>query len=135
VERGKEYGTNTGRRRHPGWFDSVMMRHAVRLNSLDELAITKLDILDTFKTLKVCVAYEAGGVRYENLPWHQSVLHEVHPVYEELPGWQTDTSSVDRKDDLPPEALQYLQFLAAQAGAPISYVGVGPGRDQIIRLS
>jgi adenylosuccinate synthase len=135
VERGKEYGTNTGRRRRPGWFDSVMMRHAVRLNSLDELAITKLDILDTFKTLKVCVAYEAGGVRYENLPWHQSVLHEVHPVYEELPGWQTDTSSVDRKDDLPPEALQYLQFLAAQAGAPISYVGVGPGRDQIIRLS
>ena len=69
-----------------------MMRHAVRLNSLDELAITKLDVLDTFETLKVCVAYEAAGTRYEHLPWHQSVLHEVRPVYEELPGWRTDTS-------------------------------------------
>ena len=87
VERGKEFGTNTGRRRRPGWFDAVMMRHAVRLNSLDELAVTKLDVLDSFETLKVCVAYEAADARYEHLPWHQSVLHEVRPVYEELPGW------------------------------------------------
>jgi adenylosuccinate synthase len=135
VERGNEYGTNTGRRRRPGWFDAVMMRHAVRLNSLDELAITKLDVLDSFETLKVCVAYEAGGVRYHNMPWHQSVLHEVTPVYEELPGWQTATSAVDKKAALPPAARDYLDFLSAQAGAPISYVGVGPERDQIIRFS
>ena len=134
VDRGKEYGTNTGRRRRPGWFDAVMMRHAVRLNSLDELAITKLDVLDSFGTLKVCVAYEAGGDRYDKLPWHQSVLHEVRPVYQELPGWQRDTSDVERQEDLPPAALAYLEFLAAQAGVPITFVGVGPGRDQIIRL-
>ena len=96
VERGHEFGTNTGRRRRPGWFDAVMMRHAVRLNSLDELAITKLDVLDAFETVKVCVAYESDGTRYEKLPWHQSVLHEVTPIYEELPGWQTETSAICR---------------------------------------
>ncbi|MGA3217728.1 MAG: adenylosuccinate synthase [Acidimicrobiales bacterium] len=135
VQRGKEFGTNTGRRRRPGWFDAVMMRHAVRLNSLDELAITKLDVLDSFETLKVCVAYEAAGVRHEHLPWHQSVLHEVHPIYEELPGWGTDTSGVDNREALPREARAYLEFLSAQSGVPISYVGVGPGRDQIIRFA
>jgi adenylosuccinate synthase len=135
VERGKEFGTNTGRRRRPGWFDAVMMRQAVRLNSLDELAITKLDVLDTFETLKVCVAYEAGGTRYEHLPWHQSVLHEVRPVYEELPGWRTGTSDVSDREGLPRQARDYLGFLSAQSGVPITYVGVGPGRDQIIRLA
>jgi len=134
VERGKEYGTNTGRRRRPGWFDAVMMRHAVRLNSLDELAITKLDVLDGFKTLKVCVAYEAGGTRYESLPWHQSVLHDVRPVYHEFPGWETSTSNVSNEEGLPLAARDYLGFLAAQAGCPVTYVGVGPERDQIIRL-
>jgi adenylosuccinate synthase len=135
VQRGKEFGTNTGRRRRPGWFDAVMMRHAVRLNSLDELAITKLDVLDSFETLKVCVAYEAAGVRYEHLPWHQSVLHEVRPVYEELPGWGTVTSGVDSKERLPRAARDYLEFLSARSGVPITYVGVGPGRDQIIRFA
>ena len=135
VERGKEFGTNTGRRRRPGWFDAVMMRHAVRLNSLDELAITKLDVLDTFETLKVCVAYEAAGTRYEHMPWHQSVLHEVRPVYEELPGWCTGTSGVDSKEALPRQARTYLEFLSSQSGVPITYVGVGPGRDQIIRFA
>jgi adenylosuccinate synthase len=134
VERGHEFGTNTGRRRRPGWFDAVMMRHAVRLNSLDELAVTKLDVLDTFETVKVCVAYESAGTRYEKLPWHQSVLHEVTPVYEELPGWRTETSGCARKADLPKAALDYIEFLSAQSGVPITYVGVGPGRDEIVRL-
>src|SRR2546421_383226 len=89
VDRGQEYGTNTGRRRRTGWFDAVMMRHAVRLNSLSEIALTKLDVLDQLPTLKVCVAYEADGVRYDHVPYHQSVLHKVTPVYEELPGWNT----------------------------------------------
>jgi adenylosuccinate synthase len=134
VDRGHEFGTNTGRRRRPGWFDAVMMRHAVRLNSLDELAVTKLDVLDAFETLKVCVAYESAGTRYEKLPWHQSVLHEVTPIYEELPGWQTETSGCSRKEDLPKAALDYIEFLSAQSGVPITYVGVGPGRDEIVRL-
>ena len=79
VERGHEFGTNTGRRRRTGWFDAVMMRQAVRLNSLSEVALTKLDVLDTFDTFKVCVAYEHDGERYDHLPYHQSVLHEVTP--------------------------------------------------------
>jgi adenylosuccinate synthase len=135
VEKGREFGVNTGRRRRPGWFDAVMMRHAVRLNSVDELVVTKLDILDTFPTLEVCVAYEAGGCRYESMPWHQSVLHDVTPVYERLPGWQSDTSGCMLESDLPKAALDYLDFLSEQSGVPISYVGVGPGRDQIIRYS
>ncbi|MGZ4706163.1 MAG: adenylosuccinate synthase, partial [Acidimicrobiales bacterium] len=87
IDRGGEYGTNTGRRRRVGWFDAVMMRHAVRLNSLSEIALTKLDVLDTFDTVKVCVAYELDGERFEHLPYHQSVLHKARPIYTELPGW------------------------------------------------
>jgi adenylosuccinate synthase len=135
VSRGHEWGTNTGRRRRTGWFDAVMVRHAVRLNSLDELAITKLDVLDTFEKLKVCVAYETGGKRYEQLPWHQSVLYDAVPVYEELPGWRCDTTGVHHEDDLPGPARKYLDFLAEQSGVPISYVGVGPERAQVVALN
>jgi adenylosuccinate synthase len=132
VERGHEFGTNTGRRRRPGWFDAVMIRQAVRLNSLSEIALTKLDVLDTLDTLKVCVAYEADGVRYDHPPYHQSVLHKVKPVYEELPGWRTDLSAATRRDELPGAARDYVDFLAEQAGVPIRLVGVGPGRDQLV---
>jgi adenylosuccinate synthase len=135
VERGHEYGTNTGRRRRCGWFDAVMLRHAVRLNSLSEVALTKLDVLDTFDTVKVCVAYESGGTRYELPPYHQSVLHQVTPVYEEMPGWNTDLSGATSLDDLPPPARCYVQFLAEQIGVPIKLVGVGPGRDQFVRFA
>lgn len=132
VEVGHEYGTVTGRRRRPGWFDAVMMRHAVRINSLSELAITKLDVLDALDTLQVCVAYEIDGQRVEHLPYHQSELHRAVPVYEQLPGWRTDLSTVREPHDLPPEALAYLDFLEAQVGVPVSLVGVGPGRDQFL---
>ena len=111
-----------------------MMRHAVRLNSIDELAVTKLDVLDTFETVKVCVAYKAEGKRYDHMPWHQSVLHDVEPVYEQLPGWMSDTSHVCQNGGLPKAARNYIDFLSAQAGVPVSYVGVGPARDQIVRL-
>jgi adenylosuccinate synthase len=135
VERGHEFGTNTGRRRRTGWFDAVMIRQAVRVNSLSEIAITKLDVLDSFETLKICVAYEADGQRYDHMPYHQSVLHDVKPVYEELPGWQTDLSGATELHQLPAEAKDYVEFLAAQAGVPIRLVGVGPGRDQFVRFS
>ncbi len=135
VERGHEFGTNTGRRRRPGWFDAVMMRQAVRLNSLSEVAITKLDILDTFDTLKVCVAYDVNGTRHQHLPYHQSDLHAATPIYEELPGWGIDLTKVRERDDLPPEAVSYLQFLQDQIGVPISLVGVGPGRDQFVHFT
>ncbi|HMG44911.1 MAG TPA: adenylosuccinate synthase [Acidimicrobiales bacterium] len=132
VDRGHEFGTNTGRRRRPGWFDAVMLRHAVRLNSLSELAITKLDVLDTFDTVKVCVAYEADGRRYERFPDDQSLLHAVTPVYEELPGWSTDLSGSTELHQLPAAAQKYLDFLEEQVQVPVSLVGVGPGRDQFV---
>ena len=132
VDRGHEYGTNTGRRRRAGWFDAVMLRHAVRLNSLSELAITKLDVLDSFDTVKVCVAYEADGKRIERFPDDQSLLHKVTPVYEELPGWQQDLSAVTEVADLPTAARDYLSFLERRVGAPVRLVGVGPGRDQFV---
>jgi adenylosuccinate synthase len=135
VDVGREYGTNTGRRRRPGWFDAVMLRHAVRLNSLSEVAITKLDVFDALASVKVCVAYEFEGERLPSMPYHQSVLHKVRPVYEELPGWQTDISSATEPGDLPPAARDYLAFLEAQIGVPIRFVGVGPGREQFVNLS
>ncbi len=135
IERGGEYGTNTGRRRRPGWFDAVMMRHAVRLNSLSEIALTKLDVLDTFETVKVCVAYDLDGERFEHLPYHQSVLHKVVPVYAELPGWRTDLTSTTELDDMPAAALDYVAFLTEQVGVPIRLIGVGPGRDQFVQLA
>ncbi|HET7490234.1 MAG TPA: adenylosuccinate synthase [Acidimicrobiales bacterium] len=134
IERGHEYGTVTGRRRRVGWFDAVMVRHAVRLNSLTELSLTKLDMLDTMDTVKVCVAYEVDGRRVEHLPYHQSDLHKAVPVYEELPGWRADLSGVTEVVDLPPAARSYVEFLAERAGVPIRLVGVGPGRDQFVRM-
>jgi len=132
VDRGHEFGTNTGRRRRPGWFDAVMLRQAVRVNSLSEVALTKVDVLDTLDSVKVCVAYEADGKRYEHLPYHQSTLHKVTPVYEELPGWKSDLSQMTRSGDLPAAAASYLDFLEEQVGVPINLVGVGPGRLQFL---
>jgi adenylosuccinate synthase len=135
VERGHEYGTNTGRRRRVGWFDLVMQRHAVRLNSMTELALTKLDILDPLESVKVCVAYELEGVVFDQLPYHQSVLHKVTPVYEELPGWQQDLSGITHRAQLPKAARDYVDFLASHMGVPIRLVGLGPGREQVVSLS
>jgi len=135
VDRGHEFGTNTGRRRRPGWFDAVMLRQAVRLNSLSEVALTKLDVLDTFDTVKVCVAYEADGERFTHPPYHQSTFHQVTPVYEELPGWQTDITEATELDDLPQAARDYVGFLAEQIGVPVRLVGVGPGREQFVRFA
>ena len=132
VELGHEFGTNTGRRRRTGWFDAVMIRQAARLNSLTDLAITKLDVFDTFASVKVCVGYEHDGVRYDYPPYHQSVLHDVTPMYEELPGWQQDITGCTAFEDLPANAQAYIRFLAKVTGVTISVVGVGPGREQFV---
>jgi adenylosuccinate synthase len=135
VERGVEFGTNTGRRRRPGWLDGVMLRHAVRLNSCSEVAITKLDVLAPLDELKVCVAYEAeDGTRYDHVPYHQSVFHKVRPIYETLPGWQCEIDGASRIDDLPPAAQQYVRFIEELAGVPVSFVSVGPSREQTVVL-
>jgi len=135
VERGKEYGTNTGRRRRPGWLDGVMLKHAVRLNTCSEIAIAKLDVLSAFAEIKVCVAYvDDAGVRYDHVPYHQSVLHKVRPVYETLPGWQSEIDGVERLEDLPAAARDYVSFVQDLAGVPVSFVSVGPGREQTVVL-
>jgi adenylosuccinate synthase len=135
VDVGHEYGTNTGRRRRPGWLDLVMLRFASRVNSLSELAITKLDVLDQLETIKVCVAYDVDGERHEQLPYHQSLLHRATPIYEEFPGWQCDITGVTERSDLPAEAETYLAFIEEQVGVPIGMVGVGPGRQQVLHFS
>jgi adenylosuccinate synthase len=135
VSRGHEFGTNTGRRRRVGWFDAVMARQAARLNSLSEIALTKLDVLDTLEEIKVCVAYEADGSRYEFPPYHQSVLHDVVPIYETLPGWRCDLSEFTHYAQLPGAAQDYVRFLQDATGVRISVVGVGPGREQFVRPS
>ena len=135
VDRGHEFGTNTGRRRRPGWLDGVMLRHAVRLNSCSEIAITKLDVMAPLTELKVCVAYEGeDGTRYDHVPYHQSVLHKVRPVYETLPGWQSEITEAERIEDLPAAARDYVRFVERLAGVPVSFVSVGPAREQTVVL-
>jgi len=135
VDVGHEYGTNTGRRRRTGWFDAVMARHAVRLNSLSEYAVTKLDVLDDLGTIKMCVAYEIDGVRTEKLPYHQTDYHKAVPVYEEFPGWKTDLTAMTERSQLPSEAINYLAAMEEQCGVPINMVGVGPGRKQFLHFT
>ncbi|NNE94693.1 MAG: adenylosuccinate synthase [Acidimicrobiales bacterium] len=132
VDIGREYGTNTGRRRRPGWVDAVMLRHAVRLNSLTELAITKLDVLDTFDTVKICTGYRIDGHEITTLPYHQSQIHKAEPIYEEFAGWNTDLTTVTDVEGLPANARRFLDALAKQAGVPITLVSTGPGRAQYL---
>jgi adenylosuccinate synthase len=136
VERGVEFGTNTGRRRRAGWLDAVMVRHAVKLNGCTELAITKLDVLDALPELKICVAYVSeDGTRYEHVPYHQSVVHKVTPVYETLAGWQRDIGGVEHFTQLPTAARAYVKRLEEIVGCPVTFVSVGPDRDQTVVLS
>ena len=132
VDIGVEYGTNTGRRRRVGWLDLVMLRQASRLNSLTEIALTKLDVFNGLERLKVCVAYEFDGETYEHMPYHQSVIHKASPVYVELPGWDADISGVTSPDDLPAAASDYIDFVEDQVGVPVRLVGVGPEREQFL---
>jgi adenylosuccinate synthase len=135
VDRGAEFGTNTKRRRRTGWLDLVMLKHAVKLNTCTELALTKLDVLSLLSELKVCVAYEGeDGTRYDHVPYHQSIVHKVRPVFETLPGWGTDIETAGRLEELPAAARDYVRFVEEFAGVPVSILGVGPARDQTIVL-
>ncbi|HPT82661.1 MAG TPA: adenylosuccinate synthase [Limnochordia bacterium] len=133
-ERGREYGTTTGRPRRCGWFDAVLVRYAARVNGLTGLAVTLLDVLDVLEEIKVCVAYEYRGQRLEHFPTDLDVLRECTPVYATLPGWQQDLSGVKSYEDLPPQARGYLEFIAEQVGCRVQIVSVGPRRDQTVFL-
>ena len=132
VDVGKEFGTVTGRRRRAGWLDCVMLRQAVRLNSLTEIAPTKLDVLDGFETVKVCTGYLLDGAPVEDYPDVSDVLARIEPVYETLPGWQIDLSRVREPGDLPAEARAFLDLVEAQVGVPVRVVGVGAERDDYL---
>lgn len=131
-DRGSEFGTTTGRERRCGWFDAVIGRYAVRINGLDCLAITKLDVLDELDEIKICVAYEVDGDRCSDFPSNSQKFARCRPVYETVPGWKQSTEHCRSLDDLPKQALSYLKRLAELMEVPIAIVSLGASRDQTI---
>jgi adenylosuccinate synthase len=131
---GGEVGVTTGRARRCGWYDAPIARYAVRINGLTDFFLTKLDVLTGWEKIPVCVAYEIDGRRVEELPASQSDFHHAKPIYEYLPGWSEDISKARKLSDLPINAQGYIKFLEKISGAPISAIGVGPGRDETIQI-
>ncbi|MCE5190960.1 MAG: adenylosuccinate synthase [Actinomycetia bacterium] len=129
---GGEFGTTTGRKRRCGWYDAVIIRNAVQVNGLTDLAITKLDVLSGMDTIKVAVAYEYQGQRFNDLPCHQTVFHHAKPLYEELPGWSEDITGCRTFEELPKNARDYITFIEDLAETPVSIIAVGPSREQTI---
>jgi adenylosuccinate synthase len=131
---GGEFGVTTGRSRRTGWYDALIARYAVRVNGLTDFFLTKLDVLTGWEKIPVCVAYEIDGRRVEELPASQTDFHHAKPIYEYLPGWSEDISSAKELKDLPANARAYVKYLEEISGAPMSAIGVGPGRDQTIAV-
>jgi adenylosuccinate synthase len=131
-DRGAEFGTTTGRKRRCGWFDAVIGRYAVRINGMDCMALTKLDVLDELEEIKVCVAYDIDGERCDHFPTSARLFARCRPIYETVPGWQVSTSHCRTLAELPIQALDYLKFLAELMEVPIAIVSLGASRDQTI---
>ncbi len=131
---GHEFGVTTGRSRRTGWFDAVIARYAVRVNGLTDLFLTKLDVLSGFPEVPVCVGYEVDGERLDDMPMTQTGFHHAKPIYEALPGWDDDITKARSLDELPYAARRYVERIEELSGAPISAVGVGPGRDETLVL-
>ena len=132
VDIGHEFGTVTGRRRRPGWLDLVMLRHAVRLNSLTEIALTKLDVLDTFETVRVCVGYELNGKSLAGYPDDAQLLGEITAKYVDLPGWKSSVRMIRSYKDLPKQARSLIELVEQRCGVPVSIIGVGPERNECV---
>jgi len=132
-ERGQEYGATTGRPRRCGWFDGVAARYAAQVAGFTDLAVMKLDVLDGMERVKICVGYRLGDRVLETVP-HTAVLERVQPVYEELPGWRGPCKGIRAYSQLPPEAKRYLKRIEEIVGVPISLIGVGPGREEMIEI-
>jgi adenylosuccinate synthase len=131
-ERGKEFGTTTGRPRRTGWFDGPAARYAARINGLSEVALTKLDILDEFEQIPICIAYRLGDQILDS-PVASAIRYgEVEPIYEYLPGWRQDTSAAQTLEDLPSAARRYIERIEEIIGRPVTYIGIGPARAQIL---
>ena len=132
VDIGHEFGTVTGRRRRPGWLDLVMLRHAVRVNSLSDIALTKLDVLDEFDTIRVCVGYRLNGQVLQVFPDDAEVLARVECVYEDIAGWKQSLRHCRTESHLPAQVQRLLTLVESQTGVPVSVVGVGPERDDVV---
>lgn len=131
-EEGHEFGATTGRPRRCGWFDSLVARYAIRINGIDSLAITKLDVLDKFAKIKVCTAYRFGDKVFNEFPADLQTVQQCEPVYEEIDGWKEPTGDIKRWDDIPPKAKNYLDYIESIVKAPIQIVSVGSQRSQTI---
>ena len=131
---GGEFGVTTGRSRRTGWYDALIARYAVRVNGLTDFFLTKLDVLTGWEKIPVCVAYSIDGKRVDELPASQTDFHHAEPIYEYLPGWNEDISNAKELKDLPANARAYVKYLEEISGAPMSAIGVGPGRDQTISV-
>ncbi|MDA1257582.1 MAG: adenylosuccinate synthase [Chloroflexi bacterium] len=131
-EKGKEFGTTTGRPRRCGWFDGVAGRYSAKVNGFDALIITKLDILDGFDTVKVCVAYEIDGERTENFPIDSTRLSKSKPIYEEFPGWSGSTAGITRPEEVPDNARSYIRFIEDLLGVKVSVISSGPRREETV---
>jgi len=131
-DRGHEFGTNTGRRRRCGWFDAVLARQAVKTSGINGVALTKLDILDGFKEIKICTHYLLDGQRVDRLPASQAAQARVQPVYESFPGWQETTSGARSWADLPAQAIKYVRRIEELIEAPVALLSTSPERDDTI---
>ncbi len=129
-----EYGATTGRPRRCGWFDAVAARYTARINGVTAIALTRLDVLDRLPSIKVCTAYRLDEGQTDSLPASRGSLARAEPVYEELPGWQTDTSTARKFQELPENARAYVQRIEDLLDAPVHLVSVGPERDQAIPI-
>lgn len=129
---GNEYGTTTGRPRRCGWFDAVAVRYAARLSGIDAMALMMMDVISKLPEIRICVAYELDGERIQHVPGRMEDLRRVKPVYESLPGWQTDVSRATTLDELPEPARRFLERISRLVGCPVEIVSVGPGRGQTI---
>lgn len=130
--KGHEFGATTGRPRRCGWLDAVILRESVRLNGITGIALTKLDVLQNLPQLKICIAYELNGEKFEYLPQNAGELDEVKPLYDIMPGFEDDLESCKTFDDLPEEARAYVKRIEEILGVPVEYVSTGPGREQTI---
>ncbi len=127
---GSEFGSVTGRPRRCGWFDVPLLRYTAMVNGFDSLIVTKLDVLDQFDRIKVCVAYRVHGEITMQMPAENALLEQIEPVYEEIPGWKTSTSGITRYEDLPAAARDYIAFLEEKTGVEVGCVSTGPDRSQ-----
>ncbi|MCB0711877.1 MAG: adenylosuccinate synthase [Ignavibacteriae bacterium] len=129
---GAEFGATTGRPRRCGWLDLFALRYSAMINGIDEIVLTKLDVLNDFEEIKVCTGYNVNGEPVKYFPSDCGTLEKVEPIYETLPGWNYELRSGESFDDLPSETRNYIRKIEEEVGAPVRYLGIGPGRDEII---